>query len=709
MSVGLRPLFTLAFLLLPVLFFGIPTLQAASPAQTINIPDAGAVDEDDTPEVTDRVARVSFVEGTVKLRRAESTDWEAVTLNLPLVEGDEVATDKGSRIEIQFAKDKHVRLAENSSLKILTLRDDGIALGLTLGTATVRLDNFDKAKAFFEIDAPKTTVAAERSGTYRIDAGEADAQEVRVAATGGGEAHVYTDNAGFTLKDGRSARMGIAGADAGEWQTTNAAAARDEFDTWSDARDLAVAEKLKKAHYNTYYDDDMFGADDLDLYGEWIHTSKYGWVWRPDSSAITSYADWTPYRYGRWEWMPPFGWIWVNDEPWGWATYHHGRWVYDNGAWVWAPYPYYRPKRSWWFPALVVVSVVDTNVCWYPASYHHHYQWDYWGHRGRRDDHDRDHQHGRDHDRSGTNAKNTPPRNGPPWTDGDTKRDHDIHPPRDVPSGAVVGLPAGEFSRGGHGGRPMPRDVADEALGRELKNGELVALGRNIRDRAPDTVRTGPPSWATEIEGRRTEVGAGTRNNGEQLDRELQRTRMYGNRTPKTLERVTSPPILVGTTVTERPAGAVERPRSTGERTATPPTPVGTTTTERPTGAVERDNHHREGVSGPARNAKVDPDNESNGEVQPRPERPSNAPRSEPRSEPRAEPKRGQPRPERSEPRTEPKTEQRSQPPSHPEPRSEPQSLPAPRSEPRAEPKTEPKSSPSKTESVERPAKQKDD
>ena len=80
---------------------------------------------------------MSFVEGSSKLRRADSKDWEAVTLNLPLVEGDEIATDKGGRVEIQFSKDDRLWLAEKSELKFVTLRDDGIALSLSLGTAMV--------------------------------------------------------------------------------------------------------------------------------------------------------------------------------------------------------------------------------------------------------------------------------------------------------------------------------------------------------------------------------------------------------------------------------------------------------------------------------------------------------------------------------------------------------------------------------------------
>ena len=48
--------------------------------------------DDDIPEITARVARISYVEDDVQIRRQGATDWEKATVNLPLVEGDEVAT-----------------------------------------------------------------------------------------------------------------------------------------------------------------------------------------------------------------------------------------------------------------------------------------------------------------------------------------------------------------------------------------------------------------------------------------------------------------------------------------------------------------------------------------------------------------------------------------------------------------------------------------
>src|SRR5437879_2048028 len=100
-----------------VLVFG-----AGAAAQNINLPDAGSssiADDDDVPDVTARVARISFLKGEAKIRRSDGGDWERAALNLPVVEGDEITTDADARLEIQFDNAQHLRLAENSYLKIV--------------------------------------------------------------------------------------------------------------------------------------------------------------------------------------------------------------------------------------------------------------------------------------------------------------------------------------------------------------------------------------------------------------------------------------------------------------------------------------------------------------------------------------------------------------------------------------------------------------
>ncbi len=84
-----------------------------------------------------------------------------------------------------------------------------------------------------------------------------------------------------------------------------------------------------------------FFYDDLAPYGNWVETPRYGWVWTPVAVADT----WRPYEDGHWVWTDQ-GWLWVSDEPFGWATYHYGRW-YDDPSLGWAWVPGYAWAPSW--------------------------------------------------------------------------------------------------------------------------------------------------------------------------------------------------------------------------------------------------------------------------------------------------------------------------------------------------------------------------
>ena len=53
-------------------------------------------------------------------------------------------------------------------------------------------------------------------------------------------------------------------------------------------------------------------------------------------------------RYGHWTLIAPWGWTWIDDQPWGFAPFHFGRWVYVDDRWGWAPgepvdHPVYAP------------------------------------------------------------------------------------------------------------------------------------------------------------------------------------------------------------------------------------------------------------------------------------------------------------------------------------------------------------------------------
>ena len=82
----------------------------------------------------------------------------------------------------------------------------------------------------------------------------------------------------------------------------------------------------------------------LSPYGRWEEVGSYGRCWIPGGVA----ADWSPYSDGSWQYTDA-GWYWVSDEPWGWATYHYGRW--DSSpqfGWYWVPQRQWAPSWVSW-------------------------------------------------------------------------------------------------------------------------------------------------------------------------------------------------------------------------------------------------------------------------------------------------------------------------------------------------------------------------
>jgi hypothetical protein len=91
--------------------------------------------------------------------------------------------------------------------------------------------------------------------------------------------------------------------------------------------------------------------------GIWVETPDYGRVWRPTRVG----PDWQPYLYGHWAYTEA-GWAWISDEPFGWATYHYGRWaVLGDGGWAWLP-------GRVWGPAWVAWRYDNGYSAWCPLG-----------------------------------------------------------------------------------------------------------------------------------------------------------------------------------------------------------------------------------------------------------------------------------------------------------------------------------------------------
>ena len=96
--------------------------------------------------------------------------------------------------------------------------------------------------------------------------------------------------------------------------------------------------------------------DQLDPFGNWLEVEGYGYVFHP---TVARDRNWRPYMDGTWL-RSDQGWIWKSNEPFGWATYHYGRWSRLNkSGWVWVP-------GSEWAPAWVAWRSNEEYIGWAP-------------------------------------------------------------------------------------------------------------------------------------------------------------------------------------------------------------------------------------------------------------------------------------------------------------------------------------------------------
>jgi hypothetical protein len=283
------------------------------------------------------VARVSFIHGDVTMQRGDSGDFSSVTLNMPLVAGDKVATGEGSRTELQLDYANMLRLDRDSEANIATLDKNRIQVQVSQGLASYSM--LKGSRADVEIDTPNVSVHPTRAGNYRVQV-EPDGDTL--VTVNDGEAQVSTAEGNTTVRKDQLITIRGTGNDA-QFKVTDAPN-RDDFDKWNRDRDNTIYNANAYQRTNRYYT----GAHDLDAYGTWTEVPDYGQVWVPRVD-----DGWAPYRDGRWTWEPYWGWTWVSYEPWGWAPYHYGRWFPWGGAWAWWPGPVYPAYQPIWAPAYV--------------------------------------------------------------------------------------------------------------------------------------------------------------------------------------------------------------------------------------------------------------------------------------------------------------------------------------------------------------------
>ncbi len=293
-----------------------------------------ALADDDPPG---RVARLNYIQGSISFQPGGETDWVQANPNRPLTTGDNLWADKNSRGELHIGSSS-IRMAGETGISFLNLNDRTVQIQLAQGSMNVNVRRLDGGDAF-EIDTPNLAFTLQRPGEYRFDVdsnGNATSITVRSGegeATGGGsDYHMDSgDRATFSGTDTLTYDGGQAGG-------------LDDFDSWCRSRD----DREEHSQSSRYVSRNVIGYDDLDDNGDWRNVPDYGYVWFPTRVA----AGWAPYRFGHWVWVAPWGWTWVEDEPWGFAPFHYGRWAEVGGGWCWVPGPVV--VRPVYAPALVV-------------------------------------------------------------------------------------------------------------------------------------------------------------------------------------------------------------------------------------------------------------------------------------------------------------------------------------------------------------------
>jgi len=336
-----KRLIALFFTLAGLLFLVTPVLRAQAQENLANVTpqDNGEMvpSADDSQDPPSRVARLSYMDGSVSMQPGGAGDWGSAAKNRPVTIGDKLWTDKDSRAELQ-AGQASIHLGSMTALSFLNLDQNVIQMRLAEGHVNFRVRELRQGETY-EIDTPNLAFTVREAGAFRVDVNENGDYTSVTVIRGKGEiaagGQTYPVNAGE--------RGDISGTDQNVKYIPGSASEPDALDRWAQERNI----KEDQSPSARYVNRDTVGYSDLDDYGTWKQEPEVGNVWVPNNLP----PDWAPYSDGNWAYVAPWGWTWVGYEPWGFAPYHYGRWNYFGSYWGWCPGPIYAPP--YYGPAFV--------------------------------------------------------------------------------------------------------------------------------------------------------------------------------------------------------------------------------------------------------------------------------------------------------------------------------------------------------------------
>ncbi|SPE29491.1 exported hypothetical protein [Acidobacteriia bacterium SbA2] len=306
-----------------------------------------------------RVVRLSYLSGTVTLKRPGSAEQEKVLLNTPIQEGFELSTVGASYAEVEFENGSTARVGEHSKLLFDQLALD--ANGNKLNGMT-----FEQGYGTFNF-VPERRAANphERNAAVSLQAGDQDVYRVKIAnatLNADGKCEFRTDLAEDRYRvevfkgsvdvalDNQSIKLGEGRVWVQETASTTLASntekgiPKDDWDQWTEARDHQAV--LVAKDESVHPTGPAYGWSDLNTYGEWVTLPGNRFGWSPYAQ-----AGWSPYSYGMWNSYGGMGWTWISADPWGWVTDHCGMWDFDQTfGWYWMN-PMF--GCGLWYPSMV--------------------------------------------------------------------------------------------------------------------------------------------------------------------------------------------------------------------------------------------------------------------------------------------------------------------------------------------------------------------
>src|SRR5487761_2656492 len=112
-----------------------------------------------------RVARLSYTQGDVSFVPAGEHDWVQAQLNRPLITGDKLWTDRGSRASLEIGA-AAVRMDQSTSFDFLNLTDSAAQMELTQGALNLRVRRLYDGQSY-EVDTPTLAFVINRVGEFR--------------------------------------------------------------------------------------------------------------------------------------------------------------------------------------------------------------------------------------------------------------------------------------------------------------------------------------------------------------------------------------------------------------------------------------------------------------------------------------------------------------------------------------------------------------